>query len=96
MIAFSATNGLVPVPGLYTAFARSIGVCKTGACDAQTPRVLDATGPNPAFPTFGDVGGGFQVFVNEGFAHLDVLTAEDDADNHVVGPLSDFIARNLR
>jgi len=96
VIAFSASNGLAPVPGDYTAFAQSIGVCKIGSCDSNTPRVLDATSPNPAFPTFGDVAGGFQVFVNEGFAHLDVLTAEDNADNHVVGPLSDFIARNLR
>ena len=96
VIAFSGTNGLAPVPGLYSAFALSIGACKTGACDTHTPRVVDATSPSPAFPTFGDVAGGFQVFVNEGFAHLDVLTAEDNADNHVVGPLSDFIARNLR
>jgi len=96
VIAFSGTNGLAPVPGVYSAFALSIGACKTGACDTHTPRVVDATSPNPAFPTFGDVAGGFQVFVNQGFAHLDVLTAEDNADNHVVGPLSDFIARNLR
>jgi pimeloyl-ACP methyl ester carboxylesterase len=96
VIAFSGTNGLAPVPGLYTAFAQSIGPCTTGACDTNTPRVINATSPNPAFPTFGDVAGGFQVFVNEGFAHLDVLTAEDNADNHVVGPLSEFIARNLR
>jgi hypothetical protein len=96
VIAFSGTNGLAPVPGLYTAFAQSIAQCKTGACDSQTPRVVDATSPNPAFPTFGEVAGGFQVFVNQGFAHLDVLTAEDNAENNVVGPISDFIARNLR
>ena len=34
--------------------------------------------------------------MNEGFAHLDVLTAEDDANNNVVGPLSDFLARNIQ
>jgi hypothetical protein len=96
VIAFSGTNGLAPVPGVYSDFALTIGACKTGACDASTPRVVDATAPNPAFPTFGDIPGGFQVFVNEGYSHLDVLTAEDNADNHVVGPLSDFIARNLR
>jgi len=96
VIAFSGSNGLAPVPGVYSAFALSIGECKTGACDSSTPRVADPTAPNPAFPTFGDIPGGFQVFVNEGYAHLDVLTAEDNADNHVVGPLSDFIARNLR
>jgi pimeloyl-ACP methyl ester carboxylesterase len=96
VIAFSGTNGLAPVPGLYSAFALSIGPCKKGACDGRTPRMVNATSPNPAFPSFGEVAGGFQVFVNEGFAHLDVLTAEDNAENHVVGPLSDFIARNLR
>jgi pimeloyl-ACP methyl ester carboxylesterase len=95
-IAFSGTNGLAPVPGLYTAFARSIGTCTRGSCDGTTPRMIDAASPNPAFPTFGDVAGGFQVFVNEGFAHLDVLTAEDTADNHVVAPLADFIARNIQ
>jgi hypothetical protein len=58
--------------------------------------VVDAASPNPAFPTFRDAAGGFQVFVSQGFAHLDILTGEDNADNHVVGPLSDFIARNLR
>ena len=94
VIAFSGTAGLATVPGAYTAFGQSIGTCTKGSCDASTPRVIDASTPNPAFPTLGDVAGGFEVFVNEGFAHLDVLTAEDDADNHVVGPLSDFLARN--
>ena len=93
VIAFSGTAGLATVPGVYTAFAQSIGPCTAPSCDG-TPRVVDASSPNPAFPTFGDVAGGFQVFVNEGFAHLDVVTAEDNADNHVVGPLADFLARN--
>jgi pimeloyl-ACP methyl ester carboxylesterase len=96
VIAFCGTNGLVPVPGLYTPFARSIGLCTTGSCDGTTPRVIDGNQPNPAFPTFGGVAGGFEVFVNEGYAHLDVLTAEDDANNHVIGPLADFIARNIQ
>ena len=94
VIAFSGSAGLATVPGDYTPFAQSIGTCTMGSCDGSTPRVIDASTPNPAFPTFGDTAGGFQVFVNEGFAHLDVLTAEDNADNHVVGPLSDFLARN--
>ena len=94
VIAFSASAGGAEVPGVYTAFAQSVGTCTKGSCDQQTPRVVDASSPNPAFPTFGDIAGGFEVFVNEGFAHLDVLTAEDNADNHVVGPLSDFLARN--
>ena len=96
VIAFGGTAGLATVPGAYTAFAQSIGKCTAPSCDGTTTRMIDATSPNPAFPTFGDVKGGFEVFMNEGFAHLDVLTAEDNADNHVVGPLSDFLARNIQ
>ena len=94
VIAFCGSAGLATVPGVYTAFAQSIGTCTAPSCDGSTPRVVDAAEPNPAFPTFGGVDGGFEVYVNEGFAHLDMVTAEDDADNHVVGPISDFIARN--
>ena len=50
----------------------------------------------PAFPTFGGVAGGFEVHISEGFAHVDVLTAEDNADNNVIAPLADFLARNVR
>lgn len=96
VIGFSGTNGLARVPGVYTAFAQSIGKCTAPSCDGTTPRVVDATSPNPAFPTLSDSAGGFEVFVNQGFAHLDVLTAEDNADNNVVGPLSDFMARNIQ
>ena len=96
VIAFSGSNGLATVPGDYTPFAQSIGKCTAPSCDGSTPRLLSATSPNPAFPTFGDVAGGFEVWVNEGFAHLDVVTAEDNADNHVIGPISDFIARNVQ
>jgi pimeloyl-ACP methyl ester carboxylesterase len=94
VIAFGGSAGLATVPGVYTPFAQSIGTCTAPSCDGSTPRVIDASSPNPAFPTFGDVAGGFEVYVNVGFAHLDVLTAEDNADNHVLGPLSDFLARN--
>ncbi len=94
VIAFCGTAGLATVPGVYAAFAQSIGTCTAPSCDGSTPRVVDAANPNAAFPTFGGVDGGFEVYVNEGFAHLDVVTAEDNADNHVVGPISDFIARN--
>ena len=51
--------------------------------------------PNPAFPTFGGVDGGFEVHMTEGFAHVDVLTAEDDGDNNVLAPLAAFIGRNV-
>jgi hypothetical protein len=102
VIAFGGTHGLATVPGAYTAFAKSIGPCTAPSCDGTTPRVVDdgttsgipAGTVNAAFPAFGDVAGGFEVYMNEGFAHLDVTTAEDNADNHIVGPLSDFLARN--
>jgi pimeloyl-ACP methyl ester carboxylesterase len=96
VIAFCGTNGSAPVPGVYTAFAQSIGTCTAPSCSGTTARVIDATSPNAAFPTFGDVAGGFEVHVSEGFSHLDVLTAEDNADNNVVGPLADFLARNIQ
>jgi len=94
VIAFGDTNGLAVVPGLYTAFAQSIGACTAPTCNG-TPRVIDASTPNPAFPTFGGSNGGFEVYMNEGFAHVDVLTAEDNADNNTLGPLTQFLIRNL-
>jgi len=96
VIMFSGTNGLARVPGVYTPFGTSIGVCTAPSCDGTTPRVVDANNPNPAFPTLGGVAGGFEVFVNEGFAHVDVLTAEDGPDNNVIGPLEAFLLRNAQ
>ncbi|HSP98884.1 MAG TPA: hypothetical protein VL049_16805, partial [Candidatus Dormibacteraeota bacterium] len=95
VIGFGGSNGLAPVPGRYTALAQSLGVCTAPSCTGA-PRVVDASTPNPAFPTFGDVAGGFEVHISEGFAHVDVLSAEDDGNNNVVAPLSDFIARNAQ
>jgi pimeloyl-ACP methyl ester carboxylesterase len=95
VICFGGTNGLTPVPASYLPFAQSIGACTAPSCSGA-PRVVDATSPNPAFPTFGDVAGGFEVHMNEGYAHVDVVSAEDDADNHVVGPLIEFLARNAQ
>jgi hypothetical protein len=95
VICFGGTNGLTPVAGNYTAFGQSIGLCTAPSCDG-TARVVDAALPNPAFPTFGDVDGGFEVHMSEGFAHNDITTAEDGPDNNVLGPLSDFIARNVQ
>jgi pimeloyl-ACP methyl ester carboxylesterase len=113
VIAFSGSQGLATVPGVYTAFAQSIAPCTTSSHCNGTPRVIDPGTsdplpgpPNPAFPVFGDVAGGFEVHVNVGYAHLDVLTAEDNDTgyivgtsvnaNNVVGPLSDFINRNIQ
>jgi pimeloyl-ACP methyl ester carboxylesterase len=95
VIAFGATNGLLPVPGRFTAFATSIGTCTAPGCDG-TPRVINASVPNPAFPTFGGVAGGFEVHMTVGFAHVDVVTADDGPDNNVLGPLGAFLARNVQ
>jgi hypothetical protein len=94
VIAFGGTNGSVPVPCRYVPFASSIGPCAAPSCNGA-PRILDSQSPNPAFPTFGDIDGGFEVYMSEGFAHLDVLTAEDNADNNVVAPLAAFLVRNM-
>jgi pimeloyl-ACP methyl ester carboxylesterase len=96
VICFGGSNGLTPVPASYVPFAESIGICEAPSCDSLTARLVDPNSPNEAFPTFGDVNGGFEVHISEGFAHNDVTTAEDNADNNVLGPLSDFIERNTQ
>jgi len=96
VIAFGGSNGLAPVPGVFTAFGQSIGLCTVPSCNGSTVRVPNASAPNPAFPTFGEVNGGFEVHISEGFAHVDVLTAEDTADNNVLAPLAAFLARNTQ
>ena len=95
VIAFGGTNGLAPVAGAYTPFGTSIGTCTAPSCDG-TPRVVDVALPNPAFPTFGDVAGGYEVVMAEGFAHVDVTTAEDDANNPIPAALVAFIERNIQ
>ncbi len=94
VICFGGTNGLTEVPASYRAFAQSIGACAASSCDS-TPRVVDASNPSAAFPTYGNVPGGYEVHLSEGYAHVDIVTAEDDADNNVVGPLIQFLRRNL-
>jgi pimeloyl-ACP methyl ester carboxylesterase len=95
VIAFGGSNGLTPVPGNYVAFAQSIGPCAAPSCSGA-PRLVSATEPNPAFPTFGGVAGGFEVYISEGYSHVDIVTAEDDGTNHVIGPLAAFLARNAQ
>jgi hypothetical protein len=94
VIAFGGSHGLAPAPAAYVPFAQSIAPCTAPSCDGSTPRLVDATSPNPAFPTFSGVAGGFEVYISEGFAHLDVVTAENTADNQVIDPLAAFLARN--
>ncbi len=95
VISFGGSNGLVPVTGGFTPFGSSIGVCTAPTCDG-TPRVVDASVPNPAFPTFGGVNGGFEVVMAEGFSHVDVVTAEDTVLNPVTPALLDFLKRNVQ
>ena len=94
VIAFGGSNGLTPVPASYLPFAQSIGPCSAPSCDG-TPRVVNASQPNEAFPTFGGATGGFEVYISEGYSHVDIVAAEDDGTNHVVGPLAAFLARNV-
>jgi len=92
VICFGGSNGLTPTAASYRAFASSIGICTAPTCNGSTPRlVVD----NPITPTFGDLAGGFEVYISEGYAHVDVVSAEDDpSHNHVVAPLLAFLTRN--
>jgi hypothetical protein len=96
VIAFGGSNGLVPVPGRMLSYAGSLAPCAAPSCDGTTPRFVDAEQPNTAFPTFGDVAGGYEVYMSEGYSHVDVVSAEDDETNNVIGPLFDFVERNLQ
>ena len=95
VLAIGGSNGLAPVPQRFLALAQSLGLCSAPSCDG-TARVVDPSLPNLAFLTFGGAAGGLEVVIAEGFAHIDVVAAEDDADNPVVTALSDFLARNVQ
>lgn len=94
VISFGGSNGLTPLGASFLAFGQSIGACAAPSCDG-TVRVVNASMPNPAFPTFGDVAGGYEVYISEGYAHVDVITAEDTDDNLIPERLEDFLERNL-
>jgi pimeloyl-ACP methyl ester carboxylesterase len=94
VIAFGGSNGLTPVAGSFVAFAQSIAPCAAPSCDGSTPRVVDPLQPSRAFPTLGGVAGGFEAYISEGYAHVDIVTAEDGDHNQVIGPLAAFLARN--
>ena len=38
---------------------------------------------------------GFEVYMSEGYAHVDIVSAEDDETNNVIAPLLQFIERNI-
>jgi hypothetical protein len=96
VICFGGSNGLTPVPASFVSFAQSLGTCTAPSCDGVTPRVVDASVPNDAFPTLGDVAGGYEAYISEGYAHVDIVTAEDGPHNKVVGPLVEFLSRNAQ
>jgi cysteine-rich repeat protein len=92
VIAFGGSNGLTTTAAAYKPFAASIGTCTAPTCSGVTPRVVV---DDPIAPTFGGVGGGFEVYIQQGYAHVDLLTAEDDpSHNNVLGPLLAFLTRN--
>ncbi len=95
VIAFGGSNGLTPVPASWLAFADALAPCAAASCDGSSGRVLDRFNPSEAFPTFGDIAGGFEVYMSEGYSHLDILTADNDETNNVVAPLLNFVFRNL-
>jgi pimeloyl-ACP methyl ester carboxylesterase len=96
VIAVGGSNGLTPVPASFLSFANVIAPCTAPTCDGTTPRVVDEANPSEAFPTFGDVSGGYEVYISEGYSHVDIVTADDDETNQVIGPLVEFINRNLQ
>jgi cysteine-rich repeat protein len=92
VIAIGASNGLTPTAASYKAFANSIGTCTAPSCSGATARLLV---DDPITPTFGDVAGGYEVVIVEGYAHVDVVTAEDDPlHNTMLGPIVAFLERN--
>jgi hypothetical protein len=95
VIGFGGSNGLAPVPAAWLGFADAIAPCAAPTCTG-VGRVLDRVNPSAAFPTFGGISGGFEVHISEGYSHVDVLTADDDQTNNVIGPLIAFINRNLQ
>lgn len=94
VIGFGGSNGLTPVPGSFLSFARAIAPCAAPSCDGQTPRVVDENQPSLAFPSYGEASGGYEVHISEGYAHVDIITAQDSDSNQVIGPLLAFIQRN--
>jgi len=96
VIAFGGSNGLTPTASSWLGFARAIAPCAAPACDGITGRLVDAQNPSPAFPTYGEISGGFEVYIAEGYAHADVASAEDDETNNVIAPLLAFLVRHLQ
>lgn len=95
VISFGGSNGLTPVGSSFRPFGLSIGTCTAPSCDGSTPRVVNASVPSDSFPTYGNVAGGYEVYISEGYAHVDVVTAEDTEANLIPERIADFLERNL-
>jgi len=96
VIAFGGTNGLTTTMAAFQAFAGSIATCTAPSCDGVTPRIVTPYSTFFGFTdtVYGDIAGGFEAHLSEGYAHVDVMAAEDDANNNVYDPLMAFILRN--
>jgi cysteine-rich repeat protein len=92
VICFGGSNGISPTPGAFLPFAESIATCTAPGCDGATPRVVAS---DPVTPAYGNEAGGFEAYIAEGYAHIDVVSAEDDAaHNPVYDKLLDFLGRH--
>ena len=95
VIAFGGSNGLAPVPGSYIA-VRAAASAPAPRRAATARRASSIAHPEPGLPDLRRRAGGFEVVITEGFAHVDVVTAEDDADNPVPAALVAFLQRNIQ
>ncbi len=95
VIAFGGTNGLTPVAGVWRGFAEAIAPCAAPSCKAGVARTPAGQPTLVANRQFGGVDGGFEVHMSEGYSHVDIVTADDDATNNVIRPLAAFLQRNV-
>ena len=91
IIAFGGSNGISNTPGAFLGFAESIGTCASTSCNG-TARIVTS---DPVSPVYGGINGGFEAYISEGYAHIDIVSAEDDpTHNQVYAPLLAFLERN--
>ena len=96
VIAFGGTNGLAPVPGAYSAVrVEHRRVHRAELRRHAARRRSPACRIRPSRPSAAS-DGGFEVVMAEGFAHVDIVTAEDNADNPVPAALLAFVQRNIQ
>lgn len=94
VIAFGGTNGLTPVAGVWRGFAEAIAPCAAPSCKPGVARTPAGQPMLVANRQYGGVDGGFEVHMSEGYSHVDIVTADDDATNNVIRPLAAFLRRN--